>query len=70
MAAETAIVWGVWLFELWLLMMRTAGEIAEAKGRSFANWAALAFLYGPLALIAAIGIPPLRSEQQQRPPAG
>ena len=55
-----AIIVLAWAIGLWALLMWVAGSVAQARGRTFGNWAMLAFAYGIIAVIAAAVLPPLR----------
>ena len=67
LAEAAAIVVVLWMIGfalalgMWAMMVFAAAGAARGKGRRSLFWAALAVLYGPVALLAVHVLPPKRS---------
>jgi len=58
------MTWSHLIVATWLVSAALAAFLAQAKGRSAGSWFFVGFLFGPLGLIAAAGMPERTREQR------
>lgn len=58
------MTWSYLIVAVWLVSAALSAFLAQAKGRSAGGWFLVGFLFGPLGLIAAAGMP-VRADEQR-----
>lgn len=57
---------GSLLLIFWLISCGYTGVVASSKGHDTTSWAVGGFLFGPVALLAAAGLPDLKTRKYLR----
>lgn len=68
MAAVLSGFIGVWFFAAWLACAFFAGHVASEKARCGFCWFCWGILFGPVALVASVGLPDDRQTQTAHDP--